>query len=88
MSPTVHALRNEIRVSVGRFERQTSSGFTKEALAAICDAVDADVPDAGRPSKGERRAAIRRAVAGIDGDSEDGFRKAELTAIAETLRED
>ncbi|WP_436925942.1 hypothetical protein [Halosimplex amylolyticum] len=91
MSPTVHALRNEIRVSVGRFEREVSSSFTKEALAAICDAVDADVDTSGQPSKPAMRAAIRAAVDGLDGDSEDSgdsFRKADLEAIAEALRDE
>jgi len=91
MSPTVHALRNEIRVSVGRFEREVSSSFTKEALSAICDAVDADIDPDGRPSKPAMRSAIRGAVDGLDGESEDSgdsFRKADLQAIAEALRDD
>ncbi len=91
MSPTVHALRNEIRVSVDRFEREVSSAFTKEALAAICDAVDADIDTSGQPSKPAMRTAIRAAVDGLDGDSEDSgdsFRKADLQAIAEALRDD
>ncbi|PSQ29881.1 hypothetical protein BRD06_02395 [Halobacteriales archaeon QS_9_67_15] len=91
MSPTVHALRNEIRVSVGRFEREVSSAFTKEALAAVCDAVDADVDASGQPSKPERRRAVRAAVDGLDGDGEDAgdsFRKADLQAIAEALRDE
>jgi len=87
MSPTVHALRNEIRVSVGRFEREVSSAFTKEALAAVCDAVDADIDTSGRPSKPEMRRAIRAAVDGLDGDG-DSFRKADLQAIAEALRDE
>ncbi|WP_436928612.1 hypothetical protein [Halosimplex halobium] len=91
MSPTVHALRNEIRVSVGRFEREVSSAFTKEALAAICDAVDADIDTDSQPSKPAMRTAIREAVDGLGGDGEDSgdsFRKADLQAIAEALRDD
>ncbi|QLH80193.1 hypothetical protein [Halosimplex pelagicum] len=91
MSPTVHALRNEIRVSVGRFEREVSSSFTKEALSAICDAVDADIDADSQPSKPAMRTAIRGAVEGLDGDGEDSgdsFRKADLQAIAEELRDD
>lgn len=91
MSPTVHALRNEIRVSVNRFEREVSSSFTKEALSAVCDAVDADIDADGRPSKPAMRRAIREAVDGLDGRSEDGgdsFRKADLQAIADALRDD
>ena len=91
MSPTVHALRNEIRVSVGRFEREVSSSFTKEALAAICDALDTDVDTDRQPSKPEMQTAIRAAVEELDGedeDSGDSFRKADLQAIAEALREE
>ncbi|MGB9965094.1 hypothetical protein [Halobacterium hubeiense] len=91
MMPTVDALRNEIRVAVGRYERRESTGFTKEALAAICDAVGADVGAAGRPSKPEMRAAIRASVGLADDPDPDAsggaFRKADLEAIAEALRE-
>lgn len=94
MSPTVHELRNRIRTSTGRFEREVDAQFTKEELAAIADAVGHDVGD-GRPSKGTMRAAIRRrtgAGTGADGDaSEDAsggaFTKAELEAIADALDE-
>jgi len=89
--PTVHALRNEIRVSVGRYERQESTGFTKEALQAICEAVDYE-PDGGRPSKEQMRAGILWRVGKLDDPDPDGaprqFRKAELEAIAEALRDD
>jgi len=91
MSPTVHALRNEIRVSVGRFEREVSSSFTKEALAAICDALDADIETDRQPAKPAMRTAIRGAVEGLDGageDSGDSLRKADLQAIAEALRDE
>jgi len=91
MSPTVHALRNEIRVKVGRYEREISSDFTKEALAAICEAVDYDIGEGGLPSKGQMRAGILFAIGERDSDDPDGldrsFRKAELEAIAEALRE-
>lgn len=88
MSPTVHALRNEIRVSAGRYEREVSSGFTKEALAAVCDAVDADVDTDRRLPKDEMRAAIRRRLDDLDPSVEDdrAFRKAELQRIASALR--
>ncbi|KPN29316.1 hypothetical protein SY89_00029 [Halolamina pelagica] len=87
MSKTVHELRNEIRVGVGRYERQVSSGFTKEALAAICESVDADVDTAVIPGKDVMRQAISDEVAGVDGsrDQTSGFRKAELEAIAAEL---
>jgi len=98
MTPTVHALRNEIRVSVGRFERPESTGFTKESLAAICEALDAGVETDPIPAKSVMRAGIRRAIVEGDGEvPEDGevpddgdrpLRKAELQAIAEALREE
>ncbi|WP_435333968.1 hypothetical protein [Haloarchaeobius sp. TZWWS8] len=88
MSPTVHALRNEIRVTVGRYERMESTGFTKESLAAICEAVGADVSTDSLPPKSEMREAIRERVADIDGDGGGAFRKADLTAIAVELREE
>ena len=91
MSPTVHALRNEIRVKVGRYEREVSSDFTKEALAAICEAVDYDLGPGGLPSKAQMRAGILRSIGEREDDDPEGldrsFRKAELQAIAEALRE-
>ena len=90
MSKTVDELRNEIRVQVGRYERIESTSFTKEALAAICEAVNHDIDTDSLPPKSEMRAGIRRNVDGIaDEDSPDGkraFRKAELEAIAVFLR--
>ena len=92
MTKTVHDLRNEIRTAVGRFERETSSGFTKETLAAICEAVGHDVDDAGRlPPKGEMRAGILAAIDEDEGEDDRvdrSLRKAELEAIAATLDPD
>ncbi|MEF8851855.1 MAG: hypothetical protein V5A44_07890 [Haloarculaceae archaeon] len=92
MSPTVHALRNEIRVKVGRFEREVSSDFTKEALAALCEAVGNDLGPDGSPSKARMRADILAAIGERGSDDPEGldrsFRKAELQAIAEALREE
>lgn len=87
MAPSVDALRNEIRVAVGRYERQVSSGFTKEALAAICESLDADVETEVLPGKAVMRTAISEEVPGLDPerDQSRGFRKAELEAIAATL---
>lgn len=87
MSKTVHELRNEIRVGVGRYEREVSSGFTKEALAALCEALDADVETAVIPGKDVMRQAISEVVSGIDSgrDHGSGFRKQELAAIAAEL---
>lgn len=87
---TVDDLRNEIREAVGRHERIESTGFTKEALAAIADAVGADVGGGSRPGTAATRTAIRRRVDGLDGevDGSRGFRKAELETIASALRTD
>jgi hypothetical protein len=84
MTKTVHDLRNDIREATGRYERIESTSFTKEALVAICDAVDADIDTATTPPKAEMRAAVLAAV-GVDGDAENPFRKAELQAIADAL---
>ncbi|MCT9098151.1 hypothetical protein [Haloarchaeobius sp. HME9146] len=92
MSPTVHALRNEIRVAVGRYERMESTGFTKESLAAICEAVGYEIPEHSLPSKPEMRAGILWKIGEIESDDPDevgsSFRKAELTAIATELRDE
>lgn len=88
MAPTVGELRNEIRQSVGRFERPESAGFTKESLAAICEAFGEEVGEGRLPPKSEMRAAIRQDVDGLDDDPEAAdrpFRKAELEAIAAAL---
>ena len=91
MAQTVDDLRNEIRQSVGRHERIESTAFTKEALAAICDAVDYDIEMSGRlPPKSQMRVGILWKTGVIDElDSiraERPFRKAELESIAATLR--
>ncbi len=85
MAPTVHALRNEIRVSVGRYERVESTGFTKEALAALCESLNVEIETDARPGKEAMRTAVREEV-GLD-EREGAFRKAELEAVAEALRE-
>lgn len=91
MAPTVDELRNEIRQSVGRYERVESTQFTKEALAAVAEAFGHDVGEGRLPPKAEMRAAILR-VAGVaedpdPADHESAFRKAELEAIAAALGE-
>lgn len=90
MTPTVDDLRNEIRRAVGRHERVESTAFTKEALAAICEAVGEPVDGPPYPQKAEMRAAIRRKVVGdADPDgAERPFRKGELEAIAAALGEE
>ena len=90
MARTVDDLRNEIRQAVGRYERVESTAFTKEALAAICEAVGYDVDDTGRlPPKPEMRAGVLWTIDEIDDDdpsrTETAFRKAELEAIAAAL---
>ena len=92
MTPTVDDLRNEIRQAVGRYERIESTGFTKEALAAICEAVGYDVGTGRLPPKPEMRAAILQNVSTTEevkpDEARQSFRKAELEAIAEELREE
>jgi hypothetical protein len=91
MSPTVDDLRNEIRLAVDRYERVESTAFTKEALAALCEAVDYDIGDGPLPSKSRMRAGVLWRLGHVESDDpEHGdrpFRKAELEAIAEALRE-
>jgi hypothetical protein len=90
MSPTVDALRNEIRVSVGRYERQYSTAFTKEALAAICEEVGYGVDAGALPSKPRMRAGILWKIGELDEDDpaemQHALRKGELAAVAEALR--
>ena len=85
MTPTVDDLRNEIRESVGRYERVESTAFTKEALAAICAALGEDIDTDRLPSKSQMRSDIRGAIEQADDERDRPFRKAELEAIAATL---
>jgi len=92
MAPTVGELRNEIRVAVDRFERPDSAGFTKESLAAICDAVGYEIDHDSYPPTDQMRAGILSAIGELESDDPDAagssFRKAELEAIAEYLQSD
>ena len=88
MSPTVHDVRNAIRVATGRFEREFEASFTKEELQAICEALEVDVDEAGRPSTSRMRRLIRAQVgiAESPGAADDStFRKADLEAIADEV---
>ena len=89
MSPTVDELRNDIRTAVGRFERPESTAFTKESLAAICEAVGYDIDTDRLPSKPQMRAGILAAIGELETDDPEGaarpFRKAELEAVAAAL---
>ena len=91
MAPTVDDLRNEIRVAVGRYERVESTAFTKEALAATCEAVDEDVDQDRLPPKPEMRARILHAIGELSdrdtSETERPFRKSELEAIAAALND-
>ena len=91
MSPTVDELRNEIREAVGRYERPVSTAFTKEALAAICEAVGYDIDTDRLPTKPQMRAGILFALGELETDDPDRaqrpFRKAQLELIAEALSE-
>lgn len=74
---------------MGRFERVESTAFTKESLAAICDAVGYEV-DANRlPSKAQMRAGILWRIGVLDDDDPERagrpFRKGELQSIAAAL---
>ena len=92
MSPTVDALRNEIRVSVDRYERPHSTAFTKEALAAVCEAVGYDIDENRLPSKPQMRAGILWKIGELDDDDPEeapnAFRKAQLEAIVAALRDE
>lgn len=89
MARTVGEIRNEIRLAVDRFERRGSVGFTKESLAAISEAVGAEVPPGQLPPKADMREAIAIRIDGLedDRDHERAFRKAELETIAAELNE-
>lgn len=92
MTQTVDEIRNEIRQAVGRYERVESTAFTKEALAAICDAVNYDVSSNNLPSKPQMRGGILWKIGQLENDSPDSterpFRKAELTSIATALEDE
>ncbi len=86
MTQTVGELRNAIRVAVGRFEREGSPAFTKEDLAAVCDAVGYEIDTSGRlPPKAEMRAGILWEIGFVEEvnleDAPSSFRKDELEAI-------
>ena len=88
MSPTVHDLRNRIRVEVGRFEREVDAQFTKEELTAIANEVGYAVDSGPSPSKSRMRAGIRWRVelSETEEAASDGpFTKDELEAIASHL---
>ncbi len=88
MSPTVHEIRNAIRVTTGRFEREVDASFTKEELQAICETLGVDVDEAERPSTARMRQLLRAQV-GIAESPETAddatFRKTDLQAIADAL---
>lgn len=92
MTQTVDDLRNEIRQAVGRYERVESTAFTKEALAAICEAVDYNIDTNRLPSKAQMRAGILSKIDELDEDNPDSatrpFRKAELESIAAALQDE
>ncbi|QSG07869.1 hypothetical protein [Halapricum desulfuricans] len=87
MSPTVHEVRNAIRVATGRFEREVEASFTKEELQAICQALEIGT-GTERPSTTRMRRLIRAQV-GIAESPETAddstFRKADLQAIAAAI---
>lgn len=90
--PTVDELRNEIRVAVGRYERIESTAFTKESLAAICQAVGYEIDQNRFPPKPEMRAGILYTIGELEendpAQTERAFKKAQLEAIADAVRTD
>ena len=92
MTQTVNELRNEIRQAVGRYERIESTAFTKEALAAICMAVNYDIDTHNLPSKPQMRAGILWKIGEVDDDNPEqtpnAFRKPELEVIAAALQDE
>ncbi|OIB58033.1 hypothetical protein [Natrialba sp. SSL1] len=91
MAQTVDELRNEIRVAVGRFERARSAAFTKEDLAAVCDAVGYEIETSGRlPPKAEMRAGVLWKVGVTEEATPEtapsSFRKDELEAIVAAVQ--
>ena len=91
MSPNVDELRNEIRTATGRFERPASTAFTKESLAAICEAVGYGIDTERLPSKAQMRAGILHEIGELDTDdpeqTQNAFRKGQLEAVAAALDE-
>ncbi|MFC7226655.1 hypothetical protein N0B31_04510 [Salinirubellus salinus] len=88
MSPTVHEIRNAIRVATGRFEREFEASFTKEELQAICEALEVEVDETGRPSTTGMRRLVRVQVGLAESREAAGdstFRKADLRAIADEI---
>lgn len=88
MSPTVHEIRNAIRATAGRFEREVSASFTKEELQAICETLQVDVEEAERPSTTRMRRRIRAQVdiaASSETADDSTFRKPDLEAVADAM---
>jgi hypothetical protein len=88
MSPTVQEIRNAIRVTTGRFERELDASFTKEELQAICEALGVDVDEAERSSTTQMRRRIRAQVEiaeSLEAADDSTFRKADLQAIADVI---
>lgn len=88
MSPTVHQLRNAIRETTDRFEREVDASFTKEELQAICETLGITLDESERPSTPRMRRLIRAQV-GIaespDTADDSTFLKADLQAIADEI---
>lgn len=88
MSPTVHEIRNAIRVTTGRFEREIDASFTKEELQAICEVIGVDVNESERSSTTQMRREVRAQVGrseSIETADDSTFRKADLQAIADAV---
>ncbi|MGN8216704.1 hypothetical protein [Halococcus salifodinae] len=88
MSVTVHEVRNAIRAATGRFEREFEASFTKEELQAICETLEIDVDESGRPSTTRMRRLIRAQVGVAESPeaaNDSTFRKADLQTISDAV---
>jgi hypothetical protein len=88
MSPTVHEIRNAIRVSTGRFEREIDASFTKEELRAICEMIGITLDETERSSTTQMRREIRAQVGvaeSLETADDSTFRKTDLQAIADVV---
>jgi hypothetical protein len=88
MSVTVHEVRNAIRAATSRFEREFEASFTKEELQAVCEALEVDIDESGRPSTTRMRRLIRVQVGvaeSLEAADDSTFRKADLQAISDAV---
>lgn len=88
MSQTVHEIRNAIRVATGRFEREVEASFTKEELQAICEVLEVELGENGRPSTSRMRQEIKVRIGtaeSLEAAGDSTLRKADLQAVADAV---